>query len=107
MNIEYAGNTYQARWAICHRCDGHGVHDCFEGGMTQSEYADACGDPDFREDYGRGSYDTRCTECGGGGKIKEIDWDRCTAAQQKEIEAERQAEHDDWQDREGERRMGA
>ena len=48
---------------VCQRCEGKGVHDhpAFSNGLRPEETED----PDFMEDYMRGTYDVPCEECGG------------------------------------------
>ncbi len=89
---------------VCPRCDGRGVHDCWEGGMTGDEMAEQ--GPEFFEDYMSGVYDTQCTECRGRNVIEVIDRDYCQPEllarydkQQAELDSLRQME-------EMERRMG-
>lgn len=60
-----------ARFEVCPRCKGRGVHDCWEGGMTGEEMA-AQG-PEFFADYGAGLYDTACTTCGGRRVVEVLD----------------------------------
>lgn len=79
-----------SKMEVCPRCDGRGVHDCWEGGMTGDEMAEQ--GPDFFEDYMSGTYDTQCTECKGRNVVEVIDRDRTPPdllarydAQQKEL----------------------
>jgi hypothetical protein len=60
---------------VCLRCDGRGVHDCWEGGMTGDEMAEQ--GPEFFEDYRSGVYDTRCTECNGRNVVEIVDREAC------------------------------
>jgi hypothetical protein len=64
-----------AKYEVCWRCQGRGVHDCWEGGVTQDQFD---GDPDFGEDYLSGMYDTTCTECRGSNVLLEIDRAACS-----------------------------
>jgi hypothetical protein len=54
-----------AKWEICDRCDGNGVHDhpAFSNGLGYDDFYGPDADPDFREQYMRGDYDVRCEEC--------------------------------------------
>lgn len=62
------------RWAICGRCEGHGKVDCFDGGLTSSDWHEM--GPDDQDDYMAGRYDRACPECNGTGKVVEADiWD--------------------------------
>ncbi len=65
------------RWGVCPTCNGNGTHvdpsiDC--NGLTTEDFAE---DPDFREEYMAGRYDTTCYECGGRRVVPEIDEERC------------------------------
>lgn len=71
MKIELYGITVPAKYEVCYRCEGRGVHDCFSGGFT-SEQADEWG-PEFIEDYKEGVYDKRCEECNGDHVVAVID----------------------------------
>lgn len=53
-----------ARYEVCGRCHGRGVHDheAFANGISPEEFAE---DPDFAEDYFKGVYDVQCSECHG------------------------------------------
>lgn len=88
------------RFEVCPRCEGRGVHDCWEGGMTGDEMAEQ--GPEFFEDYMGGMYDTRCTECEGQRVVPVVNRERVdpdTLARydehmqlQAEMDAERDAE---------------
>lgn len=60
---------------VCDRCGGRGVHDPdgFSAGFSADDFAQ---DPDFAEDYMRGTYDVRCTECHGRNVVLVVDRDR-------------------------------
>jgi hypothetical protein len=93
-----------SKFEVCGRCQGRGVHDCWEGGMTGDEMAEQ--GPEFFEDYRSGIYDTRCTVCGGQRVVEVVDVDRLPpgqlarylAAEKERLEYEAECEH--------ERRMG-
>ena len=58
-------------WIICPACSGNGTHtnpNIDAHGLSAEDFAD---DPDFAEDYFSGTYDVRCSACGGSGKIRE------------------------------------
>ena len=90
-----------AKYEVCWRCEGKGVHDCWEGGMTGDEMAEQ--GPDFFDDYMSGMYDTQCSDCKGQRVLLTVSRDECRAedlvlyerhleqeaAYQAEIEAER------------------
>lgn len=57
------------RWIICVVCDGDGttVNPAIDGnGLSAEDFHD---DPDFAEEYMRGTYDIACRACGGSGKM--------------------------------------
>lgn len=56
--------TVPARYEVCPRCYGEGVHDhpAFSNGISQDQFDE---DPDFEEAYHQGVYDVRCEECDG------------------------------------------
>lgn len=65
-----------ARFEVCGRCHGRGVHDCFEGGFSMS---DEFVNDEFLEDYfERRIYDVDCSECGGLRVVPVLDEARCT-----------------------------
>lgn len=53
-----------ARFEVCSRCRGEGVHDnaAFSNGISLEDFAE---DPEFKEDYLSGAYDVTCSECNG------------------------------------------
>lgn len=74
-----------AKWEVCGRCHGNGVHDhsAFSNGLREEETSD----PDFMEDYRRGAYDVRCEECDGQRVVAVPDSDRLSAQQQRALTA--------------------
>lgn len=52
-----------SHYEVCGRCNGSGEHDCFEGGITSSEWSEWSDDE--RADYHAGRYSVTCSECGG------------------------------------------
>jgi len=75
------------KYEVCWRCEGRGVHDCWEGGMTQDEMYDQ--DPDFWQDYKSGVYDALCSVCNGQRVLLTVDESRLSPellAQYKESE---------------------
>jgi hypothetical protein len=81
-DLEEALLVVPAKRGVCSRCDGEGVHDhlAFSNGLTSEDFA---GDPDFREEYLRGTYDVRCSECNGKRVVDAPDWDRMTERQRE------------------------
>ena len=66
-------------WEVCPRCNGTGVHDAWEGGLTSSEMHEL--DDDFFEDYAAGRYDVPCSECNGERLVAIVDEDALTPEQ--------------------------
>ncbi len=62
-------------WGICDACSGHGASSAYLGAFTAEEIRD---DADFAEDYFAGRFDRPCGECGGTGKVQDLDRDACT-----------------------------
>jgi len=53
------------KWDVCPTCDGKGTYvnpSIDAHGLTSDDFAE---DPDFAEDYFRGTYDVTCAECCG------------------------------------------
>lgn len=91
---------------VCPTCHGTGKHvnpsiDC--NGLSAEDFAE---DPDFREDYMRGTYDVTCYECGGNNVVDAVDWDRMTEAQTKAYEEQENEEAEYQAMCRAERRMG-
>lgn len=90
---------------ICPRCNGNGVHDCWEGGMTADEMDEQ--GPEFLDDYLGGMYNTCCTECNGKSVIDVVDEDRNPKELLELYYQAEQAEHEYQAERRAEMRMGA
>jgi hypothetical protein len=57
--------TFPARFEVCGLCDGRGNHvnpSIDAHGISGEEFDE---DPDFREEYARGTYDVSCYRCRG------------------------------------------
>jgi hypothetical protein len=78
INDEGDEVTLPSRWAICDDCNGDGTHALHGIAITASEWAE-WGEDD-QDTYRRGGYDTTCETCGGTGKVREVDEDRCDPA---------------------------
>jgi DnaJ-class molecular chaperone len=76
-------------WVICPNCEGDGKHSKHLGDFTMSEFHEHFEDPDDREAYFAGAYDTRCNPCHGTGKIKRRDLDDVAGEYQRELERDR------------------
>jgi hypothetical protein len=92
------------KFQVCWRCEGKGVHDCWEGGMTGDEMAEQ--GPEFFEDYMSGMYDTQCTVCKGLRVIEVIDRERCDKELLRMYDEQEQELADMRAMEEAERRMG-
>lgn len=67
-----------ARYEVCGRCRGNGIHvnPAIDGnGITQADREDWA-DDDFMDDYRAGVYDVRCEECGGNRVVPVVDEER-------------------------------
>jgi hypothetical protein len=95
---------FPAKYEVCGRCQGKGVHDCWEGGMSQDEMAEQ--GPEFFEDYMSGMYDKRCDECKGERVVLVIDRRRANKEALAEYDQYQQDEQDYRALVEAERRMG-
>ncbi len=94
-------------WVVCPVCEGKGKHvnpsiDC--NGISPEAFAE---DPDFAEDYMRGTYDQTCNKCGGRTTIPAVDLDALDDAQRKAYEQQLRDEADDRACYLAELRMGA
>jgi len=63
------------KWSVCTTCRGEGRHvnpsiDC--GGISAQDFHD---DPDFADEYMRGTYDQDCTRCAGKRVVPAVDVD--------------------------------
>lgn len=83
-----------AKFEVCPRCKGHGVHDCWEGGMTGDEMAEQ--GPEFFEDYMAGLYSTTCTTCNGRRVVEVLDRPRVPADLLKRYDAQ-EADHREYE----------
>lgn len=79
---------------VCDRCNSTGVHDnpAFSNGIAQDQFDE---DPDFREAYFRGDYDTKCMTCNGNRVISVPDEERCTPEQREALETHRRCQSED------------
>jgi len=67
-----------AKFVVCSRCQGAGVHvnPAIDGnGLTREDFDE---DPDFAEEYFRGSYDISCETCQGARVEAQPDVSRCS-----------------------------
>ena len=82
-------------WVVCPVCRGEGKHvnpsiDC--NGLTGADFAE---DPDFADEYMRGTYDQTCNRCEGKRVVPGVDWDALTPAERKAYEKQLREEADD------------
>lgn len=102
--MEYDGLTIPSKYEVCWRCEGSGVHDAWEGGMTGDEMAEQ--GPEFYEDYMSGVYDVRCTVCKGQRVIGVPDRARISPETLQWIDEAEQSEREYQAMVDQERRMG-
>lgn len=76
--------TFPAKYEVCSRCNGHGVHDPegFSDGFSSQDFDE---DPEFAEAYWEGTYDVQCSVCHGEKVEAVIDEDRLSAKQREEF----------------------
>lgn len=92
-----------AVFQVCSRCRGEGTHvnPSIDGhGLTAEDFAE---DPDFAEEYMRGTYDVPCSECGGERVVAQVDVEALTPAQRADWGAHLAAERDHQRDYDSER----
>ena len=89
------------KWAICSTCLGEGTRR-----MVSEEYV-AEMDSEELQDFFDGKYDTVCDDCGGSGKVKVLDEDRCSPEDLAEYRIQEQDRIASAYEAEAERRMGA
>lgn len=95
------------KWGVCHVCDGKGKHvnpSIDAGGLSAEDFHD---DPDFAEDYMRGTYDVTCNGCNGRTTVPVVDWDALDPTRRKAYEEQLKEECLDHAERLSEIRMGA
>lgn len=93
-----------AKWEVCGRCHGEGKHDpaSFSGGFSAEDFAE---DPDFAEEYFKGSYDVSCEECHGRTTVLMIDEKSLTEEQRKQYETYMKQQYEAARYRSAERRL--
>ena len=91
---------------VCGRCQGDGVHDhpAFSDGFTSQDIREM--GPDFEDDYMRGRYDVKCTECKGQRVVWAIDESRVPKALLELIDRLHEDAYYATQEAAAERRMG-
>lgn len=68
---------FPAKYEVCQVCCGRGTHvnpSIDAHGISAEEFHE---DPDFAEDYHRGTFDVTCYACHGARVVPEIDHDSC------------------------------
>lgn len=76
------------KWVVCTVCDGKGSHvnpAIDAGGISAEQFHD---DPDFADEYRRGTYDQTCNRCRGRTTVPGVDWTQLTAEQRTAYEAQ-------------------
>lgn len=92
-----------SKFVVCHRCQGRGVHDAWEGGMTMDEMDEQ--GPEFMEDYLDGVYDVACSVCGGQRVLEVVDEARVPAKLREAYAQHKQREYEYAEERAFEDRM--
>ncbi len=95
------------KWEVCGTCDGKGEHvnpSIDAHGITADEFSE---DPDFAEEYFRGSYNVNCYECGGRTTSLVINRERTSEVALKAADEIINDHYDYIRESEAERRMGA
>lgn len=103
MQVTILDITHPARWGVCPCCDGKGkyVNPSIDShGISPEEFHE---DPDFMEDYFRGTYDVTCMTCNGRTTVLVPS----TAEGQKALQEVMQEDADHRAEVDAERRMGA
>lgn len=77
-NEEHPNEKVPTYMVLCNRCQGNGVHDSWEGGMSSSEMDEQ--GLDFFDDYMSGMYDRTCSECDGRNVTREVNEDFMSVA---------------------------
>jgi excinuclease UvrABC ATPase subunit len=92
------------KYEVCPHCEGHGKrdHPAFENGLTQADFDE---DPDFREQYMRGTYDVQCERCKGERVVLVADESLLTVEQQLALDEYHEAQAIEAQERAHERRL--
>lgn len=93
----------RVRFEVCPLCNGRGKHvdpAIDAHGLSREDFDE---DPDFRESYFRGDYDTRCNLCSGE-KVVPVPLD---AKVIEAIEIAAQGRYDSWAESYAERMVGA
>ena len=93
-----------AKYKVCLRCRGRGVHDCWYGGLTGQELDEQ--GPEFREDYLAGVYDRACDMCQGQRVLLVVDVDLLDVPTRKRFDAAEDQRHEYGVEMAHERRMG-
>jgi hypothetical protein len=98
--------AFPARYEVCGLCDGRGRHvnpSIDSEGISAEEFYE---DPDFAEEYHRGTYDVSCYRCGGNRVEPVVDEARCDPESLKRLNNYLKSRSDDIREREAERRFG-
>ena len=95
------------KWGVCHVCHGSGSHvnpaiDC--NGISAADFDE---DPDFEREYRKGTYDMKCSFCGGRTTVPVPDFDKISEADKALWEAQQRRVYDDRQEWLAEIKMGA
>ena len=83
------------KWAVCYVCEGRGTHvnpSIDAGGISAESFYE---DPDFAEEYMRGTYDQTCNLCKGRTTVPAVDWDALSEDERKAYQQQLREEDDD------------
>lgn len=97
--------TVPAMYVVCALCDGTGKHvnpSIDANGLTSEDFAE---DPDFAEDYRRGTYDVSCYRCHGA-RVSPSVAEHASEAQQLAYDNRVSAEYADLREQANEERWG-
>jgi hypothetical protein len=90
---------FPARFEVCGRCDGHGMHTnpVIDGnGLSREDFDN---DPEFEEGYFSGVYDIQCECCHGARVVPVVDESKLTARQRTKLVLVEQQEEDNARER--------
>jgi RecJ-like exonuclease len=96
--------SIREEWAICDLCRGSGGHSNRFGAYSAEEWNEH--DDDFREEYLSGSYDARCEDCDGSGKVLVLDESELSDEARQYLCEYLQSEYESYALEQAERRAG-
>lgn len=92
-----------AKFEVCDRCDGHGMHltpSIGNHAYSQEEFEESFPEPEDRAEYFRrgGIYDVRCEECKGERVVSVVDESRLNTEQKAIYAAYEKQKQEAWED---------